>query len=139
MTAAHAPLPGHPSMTQHRDDAARRLEILQHALGVDQYGRGSQCRSHFVTGEGSTDHPDCMALFEAGMMTRRAGATLPFGGDDLFHVTDAGRAFVAEHSPAPPKLTRSQLRYQRWLDADCNMSFGEWLSATPPVAAGRPS
>ena len=106
----------------------RKLEILQHALGVDRYGQGTQYRSHFVTGVGSTDHPDCMALYEAGLMSRRDGATLPFGGDDLFHVTDAGRAYVAEHSPPPPKLTRSQQRYRRYLDADCSLSFGEYIA-----------
>jgi hypothetical protein len=106
-----------------------RLHILQHALGVDQYGRGEQYRSHFVTGEGSVDHPHCMALVAAGLMTRRDGATLPFGGDDLFHVTDAGRAAVAEHSPAPPRLTRSQQRYQAYLNADTGMSFREWIGA----------
>jgi hypothetical protein len=109
-----------------RDEAARRLHILQHALGVDEFGRGEQYREHFVTGEGSDDHPDCMALFEAGLMTRRANIEM-YGGMDLFRVSDAGRAYVAEHSPAPPKLTRSQQRYQDYLDADCCLSFGEWL------------
>lgn len=106
---------------------ARALEVLQHALGVDQYGQGEQYRSHFVTGEGSDDHPTCMALVAGGLMTRRDGSTLPFGGNDLFHVTDAGRVFVAEHSPPPPKLTRSQRRYREWLEVDCDLSFGEWL------------
>ena len=116
------------------------LHILQHALGVDRYGRGDQYRSHFVTGVGSDDYADCLALVGNGLMTRRAGETLPFGGDDLFHVTDAGRAFVAEHSPAAPKLTRSQQRYRRYLDADSALSFGEWMRsryATTPPVSGR--
>ena len=108
-------------------DAPRDLGILQHALGVDQHGRGSQYRSHFVTGPGSSDHPTCMSLTERGLMTRRDGATICFGGDDLFHVTDAGCAYVAQHSPAPPKLTRSQARYQRYRDADSSLTFREWL------------
>lgn len=113
-------------------DLAARVEalgILQHALGVDRYGRGEQYRSHFVTGAGNDDHAACMQLVAAGLMTRRAGDTLPFGGDDLFHVTDTGRAFVAEHSPAPPKLTAGQRRYRDYLDADSDLSFGEWLRA----------
>ncbi len=64
-----------------------------------------------------------MALVEAGLMWRKDGATLMFGGDDFFRVTDKGRAFVVANSPLPPKLTRSQRRYQAWLDADCNLSF----------------
>jgi hypothetical protein len=105
------------------------LGILQHSLGVDEFGRGAQHRSHFVTGAGSDDHPTCMALTERGLMKRWDGATLQFGGDDFFRVTDAGRAFVAEHSPPPPKLTRSQRRYQRYLDADSSLTFREWLSS----------
>ena len=106
------------------------LQILQHALGVDQVGRGDQNRSHFVTGSGSDDHPTCMALTERGLMKRWDGATLQLGGDDFFRVTEAGRAFVAEHSPPPPKLTRSQRRYQRYLDADSSLTFREWLGTS---------
>jgi len=106
---------------------AEGLHILQHSLGVDEFGRGEQYRNHFVTGEGSIDHPICMTAVELGLMTRRSGSSLPFGGDDLFHVTDAGRAYVAKHSPAPPKLTASQRRYQSYLDADTSMTFGEFI------------
>lgn len=108
---------------------SRELSILQHALGVDKYGQGEQYRTHFVTGAGSDDHPTCLTLVEAGLMTRRAGDTLPFGGDDLFHVTEAGRAYVADHSLAPPKLTRGQRRYRAWLSVSdvTGESFFEFL------------
>lgn len=114
----------------------RELHILQHALGVDQYGRGDQYRSHFVTGDGSDDHPACMSLVAAGLMRRHAGSEMT-GGDDLFRVTEAGRAYVAEHSPPPPKLTRSQQRYSDYLDADSDMSFGEWLRWQSRKARGE--
>lgn len=105
-----------------------QLHILQHSIGADEHGRivRGGGRNHFVTGEGGKDHTDCMALVAAGLMTRRAGSAIS-GGDDIFHVTDAGRAHVATHSPAPPKLTRSQQRYEDFLDADCGLTFGEWL------------
>lgn len=102
------------------------LHILQHSLGVDQFGQGEQYRNHFCTGPGSEDHGPCMALVDKGLMTRRI-APAGFGGMDFFFVTDAGRAFVSEHSPAPPKLTAGQKRYQRWLDMDSDMSFGDFL------------
>jgi hypothetical protein len=103
-----------------------KLHILQHSLGVDEFGRGRQYRNHFVTGEGSIDHPHCMALVEMGLMTKHAGSALT-GGDDLFHVTEAGRRYVVEHSPAPPKLSRSKSRYREYLEADSSYSLGDWL------------
>lgn len=108
------------------------LHILQHSLGADEFGRGRQYRNHFVTGEGSVDYPHCMALVEKGLMTKHLGSALT-GGDDLFHVTEAGKRYVAELSPPPPKLMRSQRRYRSYLDADSGMSFGEWLRCNPEV------
>lgn len=102
------------------------LHILQHALGVDQFGQGPQYRRHFVTGPGSLDHPTCMDLVGRGLMERREGSEMT-GGDDLFLVTPVGRAWMAENSPTPPKLTAGQRRYQAFLGADCDLTFGEWL------------
>lgn len=110
------------------------LSILQHALGVDEFGRGEQHRSHFVTGSDCDDHSLCMDLVTRGLMTRRDGSTLPYGGMDLFHVTDAGRRYVAETSATPPKLTRSQRRYADYLAADCGLSFIEWLRFAQQVS-----
>ena len=96
-------------------DPSRGLHILQHSLGVDRHGQGERYRNHFVTGEGSVDYPDCMALVGAGLMERRGYSALA-GGDWCFTVTEAGAAYVAEHSPPPPKLTAGQRRYREWLD-----------------------
>lgn len=103
-----------------------RLGILQHSLGLDQHGHGHAYRNHYVVGPGDAGHEECLALVAAGLMKRRAGGELT-GGDDLFTVTEAGRAFVAQHSPPPPRMTRGQERYQRFLNADSGLSFGEWL------------
>jgi hypothetical protein len=105
---------------------AAKLHIIQHSLGLDQYGRGSMYRIHFVTGEGSVDYPHCVELVGMGLMTRSPGSQLT-GGDDLFRVTEAGKRYVIEHSPAPPKRSRSQTRYEMYLEADSSLSFGEWL------------
>lgn len=106
-----------------------RLQILQHSLGLDQYGEGRQYRNHFCTGPGSTDFDDCRALVADGLMTERSGNALS-GGDSVFHVTPKGIDYVALNSskrPPEPKLTRSQKRYRAWLNADCGLSFAEWL------------
>lgn len=101
------------------------LSVLQHALGLDEYGRGSMYRNHFVTGEGSSDWPFCLDAVARGLMSRRESSLC--GGDSLFIVTDAGKQFAGTESPPPPKLSRSQQRYARYLDADSGLSFGDWL------------
>lgn len=104
---------------------SRQLEILQHAVGADQYGHTQRFaeRNHFCAGVG--DEPDCRELIAMGYMRQHeTTAWLPYFNCS---VTDAGRAAMREASPETPKLTRSQLRYQRFLDADTGESFGEWL------------
>lgn len=109
---------------------SRQLNILRHSLGIGDDGRGAAYRNHFVTGEGSTDYPHCMALVESGHMKHRAGNQLT-GGDDLFVVTDAGR--IAARCAAPERMTRSQKRYRAFLDADSGLTFGQWIRcATQP-------
>ncbi len=108
------------------------LHILQHALGVDKYGRGNQFRRHFVTGPGSIDYPTCVDLVARGLMEKHRPSELT-GGDDLFLVTPAGRDWMAANSPSPPKLTRGQRRYRRYLEAGSSLSFGEWLKLRVPM------
>lgn len=105
----------------------KQAHILLHALGMTQ--GGASYRNHFVTGAGSDDHADCMALAAIGLMERRSGSPLT-GGDGLFLVTKEGRAVAEQHRPKPKKLTRSQQRYRRFLDADSGLSFREWLRRT---------
>ncbi len=102
------------------------LHILQHSLGLDQYGRGQWYRNHFVTGPDGTDFADCRALVACGLMTDHGPQELA-GGMHCFSVTELGMTIVREFSPLPPKLTRSQRRYEEFLKADCGMKFGEWL------------
>ena len=103
-----------------------QLSILQHTLGLDEYGRGKSYRNHFVTSSGSSDYADCCKLVELGFMQKRAGNQLS-GGDDIFLVTDCGRMAIQEQSPEPKKLSRSAARYQQYLSMECNESFGEFL------------
>jgi len=73
----------------------QQLSILRHSLGLDANGRGRPYRNHFVTGYGSDDFSACRALVAEGLMTHRRGNELT-GGDDLFIVTEAGRAAAVE-------------------------------------------
>lgn len=114
---------------------SRRLEILQHALGLDQFGQGRSYRNHFVTGSGSTDWADCVMLAADGLMTQHRGNALA-GGNDVFIVTPTGVEYVRENSPAPPVLSAAQKRYRAFLRDDSGMKFGEWLKARAVAAPG---
>ena len=104
------------------------MHILQHALGLDEYGQGNPYRNHFVAGEDCDNWALCMAHVEAGRMVRHEPREI-FGGSGhyCFVVTEAGKAFVAEHSPKPPKLSRAKQRYRAWLKVGDLISFGDWL------------
>ena len=69
----------------------KQLHILRHSLGIE-YGK-KEYRNHFVTGKGSKDYNSCMALVSSGHMTRKKGDAAT-GGDDIFFVTDKGRAMA---------------------------------------------
>jgi hypothetical protein len=105
------------------------LSVLQHALGVDQFGSGVQYRNHFVSGTGHDSYDACCAAVDQGLMTRRESQMLGDNGS-YFHATDAGKRWMVDNSPHPPKLTRSQRRYQRYIDADSSMSFHKWLKSS---------
>lgn len=108
------------------------LHILQHALGLDEYGRGIPYRSHFVTYPDSADGKLCECLVSLGLMWRHNKMGELTGGEPCYFVTDEGRAAVKAESPAAPtptRETRSQERYLRFLRADSGLTFREWLKA----------
>jgi hypothetical protein len=108
----------------------KKLGILQHSLGLNEYGQGEQYRNYFVTGAGSSEHQVCLELVGMGLMYVRKTSRILTGGDDCFSVTAEGILYVIQNSPKPApekKLTRSQKRYRSFLEADCGLSFGEWM------------
>jgi len=104
-----------------------QLQILQHSLGVDQYGRGRQYRNRYAIGPDCDGFSDLVELCEMGFMLDH-GPIGMWGGMHGFTVTDAGRRAMTAQSPNPPRLTRAQRRYQDYLSADNGMSFKEWLT-----------
>jgi len=101
------------------------LHILQHSLGLDQYGQGRQYRNHFVAG--GENIARCRELVSLGHMVEHEPSFLT-GGSLWFSVTPKGINAVALESPKPPKLTRGQQRYREYLDADgAFASFGDFL------------
>lgn len=76
------------------------LKILQHTVGVNEYGLGHQYRNHYVAG--GDDVLRCRELVSAGLM-RESPASEMTGGSPWFAVTAAGRAAIAQHSPKQPR------------------------------------
>ena len=98
-----------------------QMQILQHSLGLNEYGQGSQYRNHFVAG--GKDIELCLALISEGFMVQRADNGL-CGDSPWFSVTLKGIDHVALNSESPPKKTRRRMRYLRFLEfGDCFDSF----------------
>lgn len=100
------------------------LHILQHSLGLDQYGQGEQYRNHYVAG--GNDVIKCRTLVEMGYMVERDMGML-CGGQPAFFVTQEGKAAVDRESPMPPKLSRSKRRYRVYLRGGFRETYGKWL------------
>jgi hypothetical protein len=73
----------------------RQKELARHALGLPNNQRTSY-RNRFVAGPGHSDYADWMAMVEAGLATRRDGKRIPFGGSDLFYLTEEGARLALE-------------------------------------------
>lgn len=108
----------------------RQLEILQHSLGVDQYGRTPKgftpyTRNHYCAG--GADEETCRELIALGYMQQHPTTEwLPYFNCT---VTNAGIKAMHEASPKPPTLSRDKQRYQEFLSASdaFGCTFKEWL------------
>ena len=116
---------------------SEQLQILQHSIGADEYGRTSHFRNHFVAG--GEDVKTCRELVALEYMYEHRPFGLS-GGSPWFTVTKKGEIAVATESPnAPPpeKLTRSKRRYRAWLEAELGMTFFEFIKWTSKDADAR--
>lgn len=118
-----------------------QLEILQHALGLDQFGQPPKgrkpcddddfpnCyRNRFVTDPESPNGQECEALIRLGWMAKPSRQPNFIGGMTNYFVTQAGFDLVKSASPQPPKLSRSKQRYLEFLDvADLFKDFRAYL------------
>jgi len=95
-----------------------RLQILHHSLGLDEFGRGEMYRNRFVSGPGHYDQPVIDQLVAEGLMAKSdlVHPSLLGPGGLLFYVTEAGIAWVQANSPKPPRRTKAQERYRRYVE-----------------------
>lgn len=101
------------------------LQILQHSLGVDQYGQGSMYRNHFCAGGKDVDK--CRELVSMGFMIERNSSELT-GGDVPFFVCAEGKQAVLDLSPKPPKVPKAKRRYRLYRQSESDQTFFEWLT-----------
>ena len=110
--------------------SARQLEVMQHALGLDQHGQPPEgyrgcsdddfpgCyRNRYVTHSDSPDGMECEAMVALGLMAkpRQPG----FIGDMTnYFVTRSGYEAVKKCSPLPPKLSKAKQRWRDYLATD---------------------
>jgi hypothetical protein len=109
--------------------SSQQLHVLQHSLGVDEYGDGNQYRNRFVTDPGCPDGKLCCELVEMKMMKDHGPQTLA-GGMHCYTVTPLGIDAMVLQSPVRPKLTRSKQRYRDYLSADSSLTFAEWIAVS---------
>ena len=114
---------------------AEALHIIQHSLGCDANGEttyrgrdeGDGCFEFYRNRYVSDPEPLLVAMVADGLLEDR-GAVKMYGGMHYYRVTQRG---VAEMKLRRKKLTPAQRRYREFLNADCGMSFGNWLKARP--------
>jgi hypothetical protein len=98
------------------------IHILQHSLGITD-GK-LEYRNYYAA---EPDDRGCLELERLGLMISRPCTV----NQELryFHVTDAGRKVAYDNLPPKPKLTRSQTRYQKFLDLDgcTGQTFSEYI------------
>lgn len=101
------------------------LDALQHSLGLNKYGQGEAYRRHYCTDPEGPSTEMCLSLVKKGFMFE---CKISFIGDlRAFIVNEDGEAACRSQSPKAPKLTRSQIRYRRYLRSDSDLPFIEWL------------
>lgn len=103
-----------------------QFSILAHSLGRQEDGQRKESQSQetedfrnsFVTGEETTDYPNCMSLVEKGLMQKTSSVLLS-KGQFFFFVTKTGIELVNAQAKVAkslePKLTAAQLRYRRYV------------------------
>ena len=100
---------------------SEQLHILQHSLGVDQYGQGEMYRNRFRAG--GKDVAKCQELTKLGYMVERP----PVFNDPWWSVTEEGIKAVLEQSPKPQPKGKRWKCLAPWRDPKSSESDGYWF------------
>lgn len=114
-----------------------QFSVMFHTIGLGRI----ESRNWFGTGANGKDYEDLKFLESIGMA--KSNRAPSWSGDDvIFCLTEEGKniAYVEFERRKPPvkKLTRSQKRYQEYLDAsDCYDSFAHFIGADKETVAWK--
>lgn len=107
------------------DNIKQKIDILAHTLGNGE-------RNYFVADQGHSDMPTLLQLESDGFMGRMATPSFLPNNDLVFYVTRAGKIWLEENRPKPPRITRDQKRYIRFLhlhDVWPDLTFKEFVNS----------
>lgn len=101
-------------------------DVLFHTLGYNY--KDTPFRNYFLTSATSSDYKHLASLEDKGLVGRAQTPSFLDKKDILFYVTDTGKSLAKElYIESQPKLTRSQKRYQLYLQSEADEPFGVWL------------
>ena len=109
------------------DTTKHQLELMQHALGINE-NRREPYRNYFLASGGHSDNAHLESLVAAGLMSSRTAPSFCAEDDVVYHVTEAGRELAIAALPPPKKRTR----YDDYLRSEVCESFAEWLGIDVP-------
>jgi hypothetical protein len=94
-----------------------QLSMLQHSLGADQYGQRTRHydRRYIACDPKSPSQQRCEELVAMGLMKCNGSRPEIYGSLIFYEATDAGVSAMLKESTAPPKKTRAQRRYEKFL------------------------
>jgi len=110
------------------------IQILLHTLGLRKKMKFYEkdkiedpYRNYFYTSSDTTDYPHIQNLIKKGLMVD-SGKGWPDQEGTYFYATEKGIELAKKIAyDLIEKLTRSQKRYQLYLNMGCEESFFEWL------------
>jgi len=96
--------------------------LMHHTCGLSN----GESRNWFVTNPTSKDGVEFEKLINGGLAIKQAAPS--WAGDKvIYSLTEKGKQIAKDTMPKPPKLTRGQKRYKRFLEyGDCFDSFIEF-------------
>ena len=106
----------------------KSLHILRHSLGMDDNGHGNMYRNHYVAGPGHHSYDRLLALVQSGHMEKGDACKFLPSGDEVFYVTEKGRAVAFVPEPPLPPAKRRWKAFRELKEVMTELSFRSFLT-----------